>query len=87
VGDAGEGLIDADSRIQERMDELARLRAERERVEPSDPAASRALESLKLARADLQQQLQTTVHEHRRNAISQALADVERKIAEFQAQG
>jgi hypothetical protein len=87
VGDAGEGLIDADSRIQERMDELARLRADRERVEPGDPAASRALESLRLARADLQQQLQTTVHEHRRNAISQALADVERRIAEFQPQG
>jgi hypothetical protein len=84
VGDAGEGLIDADSRIQERMDELARARAERERAEPADPAASRALESLKLARADLQQQLQTTVHERRREAIAQALADVERKIAEFQ---
>jgi hypothetical protein len=84
VGDAGEGLIDADSRIQERMDELARARAERERVEPADPAASRAIESLKLARADLQQQLNATVHERRREAISQALADVDSKLAELQ---
>ena len=84
MGDAGEGLIDADSRIQERMDELARARAERGRTEPADPAASRAIESLRLARADLEQQLSTTVHERRRDAISQALADVEKKIAELQ---
>ena len=83
MGDAGEGLIDADSRIQERMDELERARAERRAGPPPDPEAHRALESLRLARADLDRQLQTTSHEARRVMLAQAIADLDRRLAEL----
>ena len=50
MGDAGEGLIDQDSRIQERMEELERERATRRAKDTRDPEQVRALESLRLAR-------------------------------------
>ena len=50
MGDSGEGLIDADARIQERMEELER---ERTRLNKGkivrDPEKVHALESLRLA--------------------------------------
>jgi hypothetical protein len=81
MGDAGEGLIDADSRIQERMDELARQRAERRAESVRDPDALRELESLRLARTSLTQQLDVTTHERRRAQLIQAAADLDRRIA------
>jgi hypothetical protein len=83
MGDAGEGLIDAESRIQERMEEAARERTEREDMTPVDPIASRALESLRLARADLQRQFEGTSNERRRESIQAALGDIDRKLAEM----
>ena len=83
MGDSGEGLIDADSRIQERMEELERQRAERHGPAAPDPAPIRALESLRLARTDLERQLAATTHERRRTALSDAIADVDRRIAEL----
>ena len=80
MGDAGEGLIDDDSRIQERMDELARARAEKAQ-DHKPPEVVQALESLKLARADLQRQFEATPHEGRRASLSQAIADLDRRIA------
>jgi hypothetical protein len=77
MGDAGEGLIDADSRIQERMDELARERAEKRAEVVRDPEAVRELESLRLARTELQRQLEGTTHERRRAQLTQAIADVD----------
>ena len=56
MGDAGEGLVDAEARVQERMDELARERTVRSRKVPCDPAALNRVESLRLARVDLQRQ-------------------------------
>jgi len=51
MGDSGEGLIDADSRIQERMEELERERSRNRAARPQrDPAKVAALESLRLAR-------------------------------------
>jgi hypothetical protein len=79
MGDAGEGLIDADSRIQERMDELARERAEKRAEVVRDPEAVRELESLRLARTELQRQLEDTTHERRRAQLAQALADVDKR--------
>ena len=66
MGDAGEALIDAESRIQERMEELAREREERSRPEMVNPETTRAVESLKLARIDLERQLSATSHDARR---------------------
>ena len=50
MGDAGEGLIDADGRIQERMEELERERTRQNHGRiVRDPEKVHALESLRLA--------------------------------------
>ncbi len=85
MGDAGEGLIDADSRIQERMEELERDRARKQAKPVRDPEKVRALESLKLARKELTAQLAATTHDRRRTQLQQAIAEVDRRIAEAAA--
>jgi hypothetical protein len=87
MSDAGEGLVDAESRIQERMEELERERAERKRVDAPDPESVRALESLKLARAEFARQLEVTTHDRRRAQLTQAVAEVDRRIAEVSKKG
>lgn len=86
MGDAGEGLIDAESRIAERMEELERERSERSVGEVRDPEAQRQVESLKLAQKEFERQLALTTHEHRRAQLTQALAEVERRLADAVAQ-
>jgi hypothetical protein len=81
MGDAGEALIDAESRIQERMEELAREREERARPEMANPETTRAVESLRLARIDLERQLGATSHDARRRMLRQAIADLDARIA------
>jgi hypothetical protein len=83
MGDSGEGLIDADSRIQERMEELARERAERAAGEVKNPEAVRELESLRLARKEFERQLESTTHEARRAQLTQAIADVDKTTREL----
>jgi hypothetical protein len=85
MGDAGEGLIDQDSRIQERMEELEREKAKAQLRDVRDPEAVRALESLRLARTELERQLATTAHERRRDSIAQAMAELDRRIEETSA--
>jgi len=87
MGDAGEGLIDQDSRIQERMEELERERATRRGKDVRDPEQVRALESLRLARTELEAQLAATVHERRRAQIGQAIDEIDRRMAEVSAAG
>jgi hypothetical protein len=82
MGDAGEGLIDQDSRIQERMEELERERAKAQMRDVRDPEAVRMLESLRLARTELERQLATTTHERRKDSISQAMKELDRRIEE-----
>ena len=82
MSDAGEGLIDADARIQERMEELERERtAQLKKKEAKDPEKLRALESLRLARTELQRQLDATQHGARRAQLGQAIEEVERRMA------
>ena len=81
MGDAGEGLVDAEARVQERLDELARERSERKTQVVRDPEAMRAVESLRLARAEFERQLEATVHDRRRAQLTQAIAEVDRRIA------
>jgi hypothetical protein len=81
MGDAGEGLIDAEARIQERLDDMERERVRVRGRDDRNPEQVRALESLRLARAELQQQLQLTSHERRRAQITQAIEEVERRMA------
>jgi chromosome segregation ATPase len=85
MGDAGEGLIDADARIQERMEELERDRQQQTSRTVKNPEAQQALESLRLARTELQRQLEATTVERRRTQIRQAIQEVERRMAEAQA--
>jgi hypothetical protein len=77
MGDAGEGLIDADTRLQERMDELEEERkAARNRRPQEDPEKVRQRESLKLAR---------TEHPARKSQIEQALAEIDKRLADAAA--
>lgn len=82
MGDAGEGLIDADTRLQERMDELEEeRRAARSKKPLEDPEKVRQRESLKLARAEMQQQLARTEHPTRKSQIEQAIVEIDRRLA------
>ena len=82
MGDAAEGLIDADARLQERMEELEESRkAARDRRPKVDPERVRAFESLRLARTELQRQLEATTHPARREQITQAVAEIDRRLA------
>ena len=88
MGDAGDGLIDADSRIQERMEELERERAatgHRAAASPEERRLRETLESLKLARIELERQLVATTNERRRAQIGQAFEEIDRRMAEMRA--
>ena len=85
MGDAGEGLIDQDSRIQERMEELERERKASQMRDVKDPEKVRAIENLRLARTELERQLASTTHERRRDSIGQAMAELDRRIQEASA--
>lgn len=85
MGDSGEGLVDAEARIQERMDELARERTAQLAKAPADPAALKRVESLRLARTDLQRQLDATDHPGLRTAREGALIDLDRQLAAAEA--
>jgi hypothetical protein len=86
MSDAGEGLVDADARIQERLEELERERNERLPERVSNPDAVRELESLRLARTELERQRAATTDERRRAVIVDALAEIDRRAAAVQAQ-
>jgi hypothetical protein len=85
MGDAGEGLIDADARIQERMEELALSRAKGRKQTVKNPEQLRQLESLKLARAAAARQLAATTHDQRKTQLNAALKDLDKQIKTAQA--
>ena len=82
MGDAAEGLIDADSRIQERMEELQRERAQKHARPARDPERLRMRESLRLARTELERQFEATTHERRRAQLQQAIQEITRRMTE-----
>lgn len=80
MSDAGEGLVDAEARLQEQMD--AREHDRRRRgPKVDDPEKHRAIESLKLARADMARQMEATTHPVRKDQITAALKEIDRKLA------
>lgn len=82
MGDAAEGLIDADARLQERIEELEESRKTAKDKGPvGDPEHVRAVESLRLARTELECQLERTTHATRRDQIGQAMAEIDRRLA------
>ena len=84
MGDGAEGLVDAQARIQERMDELEERRTRRRRVVAYDPERYRQLESLRLARTELARQASETKHEVRRQQLAEALAELDRRIEDLE---
>jgi hypothetical protein len=82
MGDSGEGLVDADARIQERIEERESERKRRGAGQPAaDPDKVREQESLRLARAELERQAATTTHAVRKQQIQAAIAEIDKRLA------
>jgi len=83
MGDSGEGLIDAESRIEERREELQAERKLAQKPSKKNPELLRQLDSLNLARTQLTRQLDGATHETRRMQITNAITDIDLRIAEL----
>jgi hypothetical protein len=83
MGDSGEGLIDAESRIEERREELQAERKLSQKPSKKNPELLRQLDSLGLARTQLTRQLDGATHENRRMQITNAITDIDLRIAEL----
>ena len=83
MGDSGEGLIDNEARIQERMEELQRNRELARRPVVANPEQARQLESLELARKEIIRAMESATHPARKAQLTAALADIEKRIAEL----
>ncbi len=83
MGDAGEGLVDAENRFQERLAEREEELRRRGSAPAMDPERKRQIENLRLARTDLKRQEDATENPVRREQIRTALADVDRRLAEL----
>jgi hypothetical protein len=83
MGDSGEGLIDNEGRIQERLEELQHNRERSRKVASENPEAAHKIESLQLARKDIVHALETTTHPARKAQLQTALADIDKRIAEL----
>jgi len=81
MGDSGEGLVDADARIQEQIEEREAERRRRTPGPPIDPERVRQIESLRLARAELERQSTATTHPVRKQQIQAALAEIDKRLA------
>jgi hypothetical protein len=80
MGDGAEGLVDAQSRIQDRLDEMEERRTRRGRS-VLDPQREQQLLSLRLARTELERQEAAATHPVRREQLSQAIAEIDRRMA------
>jgi hypothetical protein len=80
MGDGAEGLVDAQARIQDRLDELEERRVRPGRV-VRDPEREQLLLSLRLARTELERQKAAATHPVRGEQLSQAIAEIDRRIA------
>ena len=84
MGDAGEGLVDAESRLAERMEEREQeKRRTRQGGKAGDPEQLRQMESLRLARTEMQRQLEVTTHAARKQQLGQAIAEIDRRLEEL----
>lgn len=64
------------------MEELAREKMIAKGAKDArDPEQVRAVESLRLARTELERQLEVTTHERRRAQLQQAIEEVNRRLA------
>jgi len=86
MGDAGEGLVDSESKIQERMEERQQNREQARKPKSENPELAAKIESLELARKEMTRQLGITTHDARKKQINAALAELDRRIEEMQKQ-
>jgi hypothetical protein len=85
MSDSGEGLVDASSRLAERMEEMEEDRRRAKAGGPRiNPEKARAAESLRLAKADMQRQLGIIAHEARRQQLASALVEIDRRLADLE---
>jgi hypothetical protein len=86
MGDSGEGLVDAEARIAERLEEREedrrRLAAPAKTV---DPERQRRAESLRLARIELDRQRTATEHAGRKQQLTQAIEELDKQLAALTA--
>jgi hypothetical protein len=88
MGDAGEALIDAQARIAERMEEREEERKRRSALgKQNNPEQMRRVESLRLARIELEQQRAATGHAGRKQQLGQAMDELDRQLAALSAAG
>ncbi|MDQ3068579.1 MAG: hypothetical protein M3R55_02475 [Acidobacteriota bacterium] len=81
MGDAGEGLVDAEARLQELRDEREASRKSARGTGPTvDPEKVREQNSLKLARTELERQSAATSHPIRQKQIQAAIAEVDKRL-------
>ena len=80
MGDSGEGLVDAEARIQERMEEREADRRRSSKTPVVDPEKAREKASLKLARAELTRQASVTTHPVRKKQIDAAIAEIDKRL-------
>ena len=81
MGDAGEGLVDAEARIQERMEELEAERRNRGAAPPKkDPEKDREIESLKLARLNFERQAEAATHPVRKQQIQLSITEIDKRL-------
>ena len=85
MGDAGEGLVDAESKIQERLEELQRSREQASKPAVAIPEQLQRIGSLKLARTGLTSQLETATHPVRKTQLTDAIAEIDRQMASLAA--
>ena len=84
MGDAGEGLVDAESRLAERMEEREEEKKRaRNTARSADPERAHQLESCRLARTETQRQLELATHEARKQQLSEAIAELDRRITQL----
>lgn len=83
MGDAGEGLVDAESRLAERLEEREDEKKKARQVAKGDPERVRQLESCRLARTELQRQLEVATHQVRKQQLGQAIAELDRRISQL----
>jgi len=82
MGDSGEGLVDAEARIQEQIEEREAERRRRSGGGPKiDPEKVREIESLRLAKSNLERQAEATSHPVRKQQIKLAIAEIDKRLA------
>jgi hypothetical protein len=80
MSDSGEGLVDAEARLQEQIDAREQERKRRAGGVVKDPEKERQKELIRLAQSELSRQFEGTQHPARRQQIQAALKELERQL-------